>query len=119
MLARLKSNLESKGWDGQKYVEGVASEYPENVEELDVDENDPAHHGHKESRIIIVIGDKTIAEDNAFVWNLKATKEIAEKLAGQRGTEGYQQALIADIAKHLAVSSRLAHTDTPVELLVA
>lgn len=117
--AKTADYLESKGWDGQKYVDGVVSEYPENVEDLEVDENDHEFHGHRESRIIIVIGDKTVAEDNAFVWNLKATKDIAEKLAGQRGKEGYQQALIADIAKHLAVSSRLAHTQTPVELLVA
>lgn len=111
--------LTQKGWDGQTYVEGVEASYPENVAYLEVDENDK-FHGHKEPKLTIIIGDKTAPlDEDGFVWNLRASKEAAEKLAGQRGEEGYRQVLIAEIAKHMAVADRLASTETPVILQVA
>lgn len=111
------SFLESKGWDGQKYVDGVIEENPRGVEDLAVDHDDDKFHGHKEGAILVAIGDETYPEDDDFVWNLKVSKRVAEALAGQRGREGYQQALIAEVAKHMAVSSRLASTETPVMII--
>lgn len=109
--------LKVKGWDGQKYVSGVTSQNPYGVEELAVDESDHRFHGHKEGKVVIVLGDKTSAKDDEFVWNLKASKLAAAKLAGQSGGIGYQRAIIADIAKHFAVCKRLPSVDTPVLLL--
>jgi hypothetical protein len=109
--------LKAKGWVGQKYVDGVIDENPRGVEDLEVDENDHKFHGHKEGAIFVVLGDETYAEDDDFVWNLKASKEVAEALATGRGREGYIQALIAEVAKHMATSSRLASTETPVAII--
>lgn len=109
--------LEALGWDGQAYVDGVAEENPSGVEELAVDENDHDYHGHRENRLVIIAGDKTLNEDDVFVWNLQASKAVAEALAGDRGHEGYIQVLIADIMKHMAVANRLPSDKTPVELL--
>lgn len=112
--------LERMGWDGQDYVKSVVETRPQNVEALDVDESDHLFHGHKEPKLTIIVGDKTMPhDDDGFVWNLKATKEVCEKLAGQRGAEGYLQAVIAEVAKHMAVAKRLPSVDTPVILQVA
>lgn len=107
------------GWDGQSYVDGVEAEVARSVEDLAVDHDDEKFHGHKENVLEIIIGDKTEADDDVFVWNLKASKMVAEALAGERGQEGYTQAIIAEIAKHMAVADRLPSTDTPVTLLIA
>lgn len=107
------------GWNGQAYVDGVELEVPRSVEDLAVDHEDEKFHGHKENVLEIIIGDETEADDDKFVWNLKASKMIAEALAGERGQEGYTQALIAEIAKHMAVANRLPSSDTPVVLLIA
>lgn len=109
--------LRAKGWIGQKYVDGVTKENPRGVEDLEVDHDDHKYHGHKEGAILAVLGDETYGEDDDFVWNLKASKKVAEALSGQRGAEGYAQALIAEVAKHLATSSRLASTETPVAII--
>jgi hypothetical protein len=109
--------LKAKGWVGQKYVDGVTKENPRGVEDLEVDHDDHKYHGHKEGAILAVLGDETYSEDDDFVWNLKASKKVAEALSGQRGGEGYAQALIAEVAKHLATSSRLASTETPVAVI--
>jgi len=111
--------LEEAGWDGQAYVDGVHSENPKAVEDLVVDHDDHDYHGHRESTLTIVIGDKTVGIDDAFVWNLKASKQIAEALAGARGKQGYTQAIIAEIAKHMAVANRLPSDKTPILLLSA
>lgn len=126
LAARVRENagktaafLRSKGWAGQAYVERVKELNPKGVAILEVDEEDHKYHGHREDVLKIIIGDKTSDKIDEFVWNLKATKEAAEKLAGQRGTEGYIQAIIADVAKHMAVAYRLPSTETPVMLLSA
>lgn len=112
--------LISNSWDGQAYVEGVKNEYPENVEDLEVDESDHEFHGHKEPNLLIIIGDKAAPLNyKGFAWNLAASKAVAEKLAGQRGQEGYQQVLIAEVAKHMAVCHRLPHPDMPIFLVAA
>ncbi len=111
--------LEEAGWNGQAYVDGVHDENPKAVEDLVVDHEDHDYHGHRESTLTIVIGDKTVGVDDAFVWNLKASKQIAEALAGQRGKDGYTQAIIAEIAKHMAVANRLPSDKTPILLLSA
>jgi len=111
--------LRTMGWDGQKYVDGVKDEVPENVEDLETDPNDHKFHGHKEAKLTVIIGDKTSAQNDEFVWNLCASKEVAEKLAGQRGEEGYTQAIIAELAKHFAVVDRLPVGELPVILQVA
>lgn len=109
--------LRTNGWDGQRYVDGVKAENPRGVEDLEVDEDDHKFHGHKENKVVIIIGDLTSNKDDEFVWNLKASKEVAKLLSGQRGKEGYQQAIIAEIAKHMAVCKRLPSQATPVVLL--
>lgn len=109
--------LRAKGWAGQKYVDGVTKDNPRGVEDLEADPDDHKFHGHKEGAILAVLGDETYAGDDDFVWNLKASKMVAEALAGQRGREGYVQALIAEAAKHMATSSRLASTETPVVVI--
>lgn len=112
--------LRAQGWDGQAYVDGVKKQNPAGVETLEVDEDDHVFHGHKEPSVTIVIGEKTMPLDHdGFVWNLAETKKVAEKLSGQRGDEGYVQALIADIAKHMAVCKRLPSTETPILLVSA
>lgn len=111
--------LEEQGWVGQKYVDTVTQQNPRGVEDLEVDHEDKDYHGHKEKSLTIVIGDKTLSKDDEFVWNLKTTKEIAKALAGGRGEEGYVQALIAEIAKHMAVANRLPSDKTPVFVLAA
>lgn len=117
--AKTADLLEALGWSGQAYVEGVALENPYGVEKLVVDKNDHKFHGHRECKLVIIAGDKTLNQDNAFVWNLAASKSAAEALAGDRGHEGYVQALIADVMKHMAVANRLPSDETPVELLVS
>ncbi len=110
--------LRAKGWDGQRYVDGVLAQNPRGVEELEVDHDDHKFHGHKEPSVSIVLGNKTMPLDHdGFVWNVEATLEFAEQVAGQRGDEGFQQAVIADIAKHMAVCKRLPSEETPVFLL--
>lgn len=107
----------TEGWNGQAYVDGVTAENPSKVEILEVDHDDEKFHGHKEGSLVAIIGDETFAADNEFVWNLKASKQVAQALAGERGEEGYQQALIAEVAKHISVGDRLCHEDTPITLL--
>jgi hypothetical protein len=110
--------LREKGWNGQAYVDGVVERNPHGVETLEVDSDDEKYHGHKEPAVAIVLGEETMPLDyDGFVWNIRATKQAAEKLAGQRGLEGYQQAIIADIAKHMAVCKRLPSVKTPIFLL--
>ena len=109
--------LRAAGWIGQKYVDGVVKTNPRGVEDLEVDHDDEQFHGHKENSLIVVVGDMTLDIDDEFVWNLKASKQVAQALAGQRGIEGYTQALIAEIAKHFAVGNRLPGKDTPVFII--
>ena len=111
--------LESKGWNAKTYIDGVVGDCPENVEDLEVDEDDVLYHGHHENKLTIIVGDKTSAQCDEFVWNLKASKAVAEKMAGSRGHEGYTQVLIAELAKHIAVTHELVGADTPVFLQVA
>ena len=66
------------GWDGQSYVDGVEAEAARSVEDLAVDHDDEKFHGHKENVLEIIISDKTEADDDVFVWNLKASKMVAE-----------------------------------------
>jgi hypothetical protein len=107
----------SGGWDGQKYVDGVVKTNPRGVEDLKVDQDDEKFHGHKENSIMVIIGEKTLDVDDEFVWNLKASKKFAEAFGAGRGVEGYTQAIIAEIAKHLSVANRLPGEDTPIFLL--
>lgn len=109
--------LKESNWNGQAYVDGVVEENATGVEDLQVDHEDEKFHGHRENTLVIIIGDKTLDMDDAFVWNLKATKQVAEAFSGERGKEGYVQALIADIAKHVAVANRLPSDSTPVVLI--
>jgi hypothetical protein len=110
---------EESDWKGQTYVEGVTEKNPRGVEVLEVDHNDASFHGHKERALVVILGEKTLPEDDYFVWNLKASKKVAEALSGERGIEGYRQALIAEVAKHMAVAKRLPSTKTPVMILNA
>lgn len=116
--AKTAEFLRAKGWNGQAYVDGVVERNPRGVEVLEADDDDHTYHGHKEPAVVIILGDETMPLDyDGFVWNVLATKQAAEKLAGQRGIKGYQQALIAEIAKHMAVCRRLPSVKTPIFLL--
>ncbi len=119
--------LEAKGWDGQAYVDAVATKEPAGVEEL---EFDPNHQfkGHKEASLLLVVsrdGDMTISEQKlkelelgeAFTMNIDASYDMAKAQAGNRGTEGVAQAFIANLAKHCAVADRLPSDETPVYIL--
>jgi len=116
--AKTAEYLQRMGWDGTAYVDGVVATDPGNVEDLETDPADHVFHGHKEAKTTIIIGDKTSNQDDEFVWNLKESKSVAGTLAGQRGVEGYTQALIAELAKHFAVVDRLSSEETPIILQV-
>lgn len=109
--------LIAEGWNGQAYVDGVTADNPSKVELLEVDHDDEKFHGHKENTLTVIIGDDVLDMDDEFKWNLKTTKQIAEALAGDRGIDGYTQALIAEIAKHISVGDRLCNEDTPIILI--
>lgn len=109
--------LRVKGWEGQAYVDGVAKSNPHGVEDLEVDHDDEKFHGHKENTLTIIIGDKTLEGDDDFVWNLKASKEVAQALSEGGDEDAYVRALIAELGKHVAVANRLPGKDTPVMLL--
>lgn len=116
--AKTAQYLVQAGWDGQAYVDGVVATDPGNVENLQTDPDDHLFHGHKEAKTTIIIGDLTSRQNDEFVWNLKASKQVAEKMSGERGVEGYTQALIAEVAKHMAVVERLSSGETPIILQV-
>ncbi len=115
--------LKSNSWNGDEQVEAVKQLGLENIEELKTDHD--KFHGHKESSIILLLsrdGTKTISKaklhniglGEAFAVNIDASINEANALSGDRGEEGKKQALIANLAKHMAVASRLASLDTPV-----
>ena len=70
--------------------------------------------------------DKTVSQDTAqklglgrpFVSNLDASYDVAIQL-GMGEDAAVRRALIANLAKHVAVADRLASPETPVGLLVA
>lgn len=113
---RTAAFLEASGWDGRKYVEGVRKDNPYGDEDLAVDHDDHRFHGHNERAIVVVLGDKTlpVGVTDVFVWNIEASIQVANSLAGQRGKAGYTQALIAEFAKHIAVCDRLPSKKTPL-----
>jgi hypothetical protein len=117
--AKTAELLKAEAWNGQTYVDGVTKENPGKVEILQVDPNDEKFHGHKENTLTVVIGDETLDMDDEFVWNLKASKKVAKALAGERGVEGYQQALISEVAKHISVGNRLCNEDTPIIIVAS
>lgn len=115
--------LKNNGWNGDEQVEAVKQLGIENIEELKTDHD--KFHGHKESSIILLLsrdGTNTISKTklhnnglgDAFVVNIDASINDAAALSGNRGEDGKKQALIANLAKHMAVASRLANLDTPV-----
>ncbi len=119
--------LKAGGWDGAKYVEGVKKDEPAGVEDL-VAAHDK-FHGHEEPATVLVIsrsGTKTLSKKKMkemgvkppFIVNLDASLEEAEFLGGPAGKEGVTRAFTANVAKHLAVGSRLTHVDSPVFLMV-
>ena len=106
---------EANNWDGDKYVQGVVASEPRGVEKLKVDET--KYHGHAEDAIVIILGNKTLDMQDVFPVTLGASVIMAKALAGQSGLVGQQRVLIANIAKHLATSHRLASLKTPIYLL--
>ncbi len=106
--------LKQAGWVGQEYVDGVKSDEPQGVEDLET--ADDPYHGHAEDALAIVVGERTIEMPNVFVWNIEASKEAAAALAGG-DPEAYKRLLIAEFAKHVAVADRLPSSDTPVYVI--
>lgn len=122
--------LESEGWDGDMYVEKTQKHEPSGVEDLEVDDADEKFHGHKEEAVIFILsldGTKSISErklkelglGEAFVVNVNASVDAAKAQAGNRGEKGAAQLLIANLAKHAEVASRIVSRSTPVYLVVA
>jgi hypothetical protein len=121
--------LELHGWDGETYVDGVREEEPAGVEDLEVEDDE--YGGHKEPAIAIVVSrgevKKSLSEAKMkelgitapFVINIDASVDMAEAMSGQQGEEGKKKALIANLAKHVAVANRLPSDKTPIFLLVA
>lgn len=88
--------LDSRNWDGNQYVEAVASKHPEAVEILQT-KNDPLH-GHAEQALVVVDGPvdedsrplHTIDKDSlkqlygkeAFIVNLNELRRDANLLGG-------------------------------------
>lgn len=108
--------LEENGWQGQIYVDRAAQEEPGGVENLRT--SDDPHRGHAEDALVFecVEGHSVTAED-VFVVSVPAIAKKARALTGSRGEEGYRQAVIADLAKHVAVADALPHPSTPVFIL--
>ena len=103
--------LKSEGWDGATYVDGVVNDEPADVEDLIV--NDEKFRGHQERGVVFVLSEnKSVSEAKLqelglgdwFVVTLNDSVQMAEAFAGQRGDEGKKQALIANLAKHLATA---------------
>lgn len=122
--AETAQDLEARGWEGQKYVDGAAKREPAGCEELETAED--KFHGHKEAGVVFVLSrDRSISEakqkelglEDMFVVGIQQSVDQANAFGGQRGFEGVQQALIANIAKHVAVADRLPHEDDPVFIL--
>lgn len=108
--------LEANNWVGRTYVESVGKNEPAGLEELQG--GDDAFHGHAEDALVIDLrANEVVSLDDVFVVSMSAIIKKAEALAGQRGEAGYTQALIADIAKHMAVAKVLPSTKTPVYLI--
>jgi hypothetical protein len=117
--------LEMFDWSGQKYVEGVKERHPEGVEILET--ADDEFHGHAEKAVVFVLSkDRSIDETklkehglgDVFVIGVQQSLDKAHAFGDSRGDEGVQQALMANMAKHMAVAKRLPSTKTPVYILV-
>lgn len=105
--------LDNQGWQGDRYVQGAIARNPRGVEVLQSDDALP-FHGHQESAILVLLGEKTLPVEYAdiFVWNLEASRTIVKALA--ENPQQYQELMIAEIAKHFAVCDRLPHPKCPV-----
>jgi hypothetical protein len=115
--ARTAAWLKEKGWKGQDYVDMVQDKESAGVEDLHAIGGD--FHGHKEDAIVIDTREGVVVTmDDVFVISMTAIRKKAEALAGRPGDESfikrYNQALIADIAKHMAVAKVLPSEKTPV-----
>lgn len=108
--------LRANGWDGQTYVDTTATKEPRGVEELQT--SDDVFHGHAEDALVIDLRDGVVVDmDDVFVVSGSSIVKKAKALQGQRGQDGYKQAVIADFAKHMAVAKVLPSTQTPVYLI--
>ena len=108
--------LRTNGWNGQTYVDKTAKHEPSGVEELQG--GDDALRGHAEDALVIDLREGVVVTlDNVFVASISAIIKKAQALGGENGDEGYTKALIADIAKHMAVAKVLPSEDTPVFLI--
>lgn len=108
--------LRENGWNGQAYVDKTAAKQPEGVEKLQGAED--KYHGHAENALVVDLRDgEVVSMDDVFVVSGSSIVKKAKALSGQRGDEGYKQALIADFAKHMAVADVLPSDKTPVFLI--
>lgn len=115
--ARTAAWLNEKGWNGQAYVDMAQDTEPVGVEELEV--SDDEFHGHMEVAVVIDTREGVVVSiEDVFVISMAAIRKKAEALAGRPGDESfikkYNQALIAGIAKHMAVAKVLPSEKTPV-----
>lgn len=123
--------MKEKGWDGNAFVEGVQKDESAGVEDLEVDHNDPLHHGHTEAAVVFILNtgenkyslsDETMTElgiTAPFVVTLDTSFEMAKAFAGQQGEKGARKAFIANLAKHVAAANALADPRTPAYFMVA
>lgn len=105
--------LRANGWNGQAYVDKASHKEPVGVEKLKG--GDDRFSGHAEDALVIDLRDGVVVTlDDVFVVSLSAIIKKAEALGGENGDAGFARALIADIAKHMAVAKVLPSEDTPV-----
>lgn len=107
--------LEANGWDGPTYVDKAQKHEPNGVAVLRT-ANDK-YNGHAEDAAVIDLrSGEIVTLEDTFVISGDAIVKKARALAGQRD-DGYQQALIACFAKHMAVSKVLPSDKTPLYII--
>lgn len=114
--AQTADMLEAEGWNGQAYVDGVAKRNPHGVEDLE-DDHEHAFHGHKEDAVAFIVGEETLTIDDVFAVSFESIMRTAKQLA-EGDPVVYRKAVIADLAKHAAVTTRLPGKSTPAYLLI-
>jgi hypothetical protein len=112
--------LRNNSWDGQEYVDMVSEAEPAGVELLEG--GDDTFHNHAEDAVVFDLRTgEVVTRDDVFVISVSAIINKAKAFAGNPDEAGYKsaytQALIAGIAKHMAVAKVLPSTKTPVYLI--
>lgn len=102
-------------WKPEDFTQKTKDAEPVGVEELEHDDRLP-HHGHKSDVIFVIKGGgvsiprhliPSIGLSGGFVWNVDESLRTSKLLAGHKGREEANKALMANIAWHLATADSL------------